>query len=140
MNHIVMSLHRLVRELARAGDRILRDEVGLSYSRTLVLLAIDSEGAMSQQALANWLGSTAPAVTGLLRELTADGFVSVRPDERNRRRNTVGLTAEGQRVIRLARGRLDERFRDLLRLAGVEEAPLQQSLTRIEAVMQGASD
>lgn len=135
-----MSLHRLVRGLERAGDRILRDEVGLSYSRTLVLLAIDTEGAMSQQQLAAWLGSTEPAVTGLLRELTADGLVSVQPDARNRRRNTVDLSAEGQRVIRRARTRLDERFRDLLHLAGVEEAPLQQALTRIETAMQEASD
>lgn len=132
-------MHRLVRELGRAGDRILRDEVGLSYSRTLLLLAIDIEGPMSQQALAAWLGSTAPAVTGLLRQLTADGLVSVQQDQRNRRRNTVGLTSEGERVIRAARAILDERFRDLLRRAGVEEDLLQQALTRIEATMRDAS-
>ncbi|NNC11097.1 MarR family transcriptional regulator [Planctomonas sp. JC2975] len=139
VNHIAMSLHRLVRELERAGDRILRDEVGLSYSRTLVLLAIDIEGAMSQQTLATWLGSTAPAVTGLLRELTADDLVSVQQDERNRRRNTITLTAEGERVIRRARARLDQRFQELLRLADVEEAPLQEALTRIETTMRKAS-
>lgn len=139
MNETAMCLHRLVRELERAGDRFLREEVGISYSRTLLLLAIDVEGPMSQRALANRLGSTAPAVTGLLRELTADRLVLVQEDERNRRRNAVSLTEEGQRVIRAARECLDKRFRGLLHSAGVEEAPLQEALTRIEITMQELS-
>ena len=129
VNRVAFLLHRLARELERAGDRILRAEVGLSYSRALVLLAVEHEGPMSQQDLASWVGSTEPAVSSLLRELTPQELVAVREDENNRRRNVVSLTPEGQLAIRSARVLLERRFEDLASKAQVDSDLLFAALT-----------
>lgn len=131
MNQVPILLHRLVRNLDRTGDRILKAALGLSMSRALVLLAIDVDGPMTQRDLASWVGSTAPAVTSLLRELRADGLVSIREDEDNRRRKVVSLTAEGRRTIRSARRLLDQRFDELLRRAGIDGDKLLDAVARL---------
>ena len=135
VKQVVLVLHRLVRDLDRAGDRILRAELGLSYSRALLLVALDLEGPMSQQELADWLSTSGPAVTGLLRALSADDLVLVSEDQRNRRRNVVQLTADGRRIVRAARRLLDRRFDDLLHTSGVDSGRLLEALGRIEATM-----
>ncbi|MEC3914452.1 MarR family winged helix-turn-helix transcriptional regulator [Nocardia sp. CDC160] len=140
MNEAAILMNRIAGDLARAGDRILRAELGISYSRVLVLLALDLDGPASQQDLARWLGSTAPAVTGLLGELSAAGYVQVSADPDNRRRNRVDLTGEGQRIIRAARALLDRSFDELLRKADVDGAVLVTALSRIAATIQKAGD
>ena len=91
---------------------------------------------MSQQDLASWVGSTEPAVSSLLRELTPQGLVAVREDENNRRRNVVSLTPEGQLAIRSARVLLERRFEDLASKAQVDSDLLFAALTRIETRIQ----
>lgn len=129
-------LHRLVRDLDRAGDRMLRAELDLSYSRALVLLALDVEGSMSQHELASWVGSTSPAVTGLLRELTASGYVWVVNDRENRRKNVVDLTAKGREVAQRARSLLDHRFGALLRESQVDGDRLAADLARLNGLLR----
>lgn len=140
MNESAILLHRIARDLARAGDRILRAELGISHSRALVLLALDLDGAVSQQDLARWLGSTAPAVTPLLGELSAAGYVEVTTDPANRRRNRVSLTDKGRRTVRAARTMLDHRFDELLRKSDVDGEVLLTALSRIATTIQKAGN
>jgi DNA-binding MarR family transcriptional regulator len=128
-------LHRVVAAMDRAGDRILRESLGLSHSRAVLLLVVERSGPLSQAALADELGCTQPAVTALLGEVSRDGHVEVRVDDTNRRRRIVSLTPSGRTTVAAAIAILDQRFTQLLATAGVDEAVLHAQLAAINRVI-----
>jgi DNA-binding MarR family transcriptional regulator len=128
-------LHRVVASLDRAGDRILRSTLGLSHSRAVLLLVVERRGPLPQSALADELGCTQPAVTGLLREVTRDGHAEVRVDQANRRRRIVSLTPAGRSVVAAATTLLDQRFTELLAKAGTDGSALHAQLADIDRVL-----
>ncbi|MEV6866062.1 MarR family winged helix-turn-helix transcriptional regulator [Streptosporangium subroseum] len=132
MTEIGIMLHRVVAGLDRAGDRVLRAELGISHSRAVLLLVLDRQGPISQRELAAELGCTDPAVTGLLREVSRSGFTEVTPDPANRRRNVVSLTPSGRAIVQTASALLDQRFANLLALSHVNGEELLSILTRLD--------
>jgi DNA-binding MarR family transcriptional regulator len=128
-------LHRVVAAMDRAGDRVLRESLGLSHSRAVLLLVVERRGPLSQAALADELGCTQPAVTALLGEVSRDGHVTIRVDDANRRRRIVSLTPSGRTIVAAAIAILDERFTQLLAAAGVDGAVLHAQLSAINRVI-----
>jgi DNA-binding MarR family transcriptional regulator len=129
-------LHRIVHEMGLAADRTLRREIGISYRRAVTLLVLDDAGPTSQRALAGLLGHSEAAVSTLIRELAADGAVSVESVDKRERR--VQVTDDGARLVARARALTEPMFYGVVAAAGLDADELGSQLQRLEAALGAA--
>jgi DNA-binding MarR family transcriptional regulator len=113
-------LHKLVFELDRAADKLLRAHVGISYNRALFLLVLQEQGTSTQHQLAVALGYSDPAVSMMLVELAKDGYVRTTPSPEHKRKRFVTITPQGSEMVAKARYLLDSAFDQLTVTAGVD--------------------
>jgi DNA-binding MarR family transcriptional regulator len=76
------------------------DPFGISGRELAVLLTLAGGEPASQQQAAQRLGVDRTTMVGLVDALEAKGLVVRRPQEGDRRRNVVALTAAGQETLR----------------------------------------
>lgn len=124
-------LGRLVTQLEREGEQILRVETGISYKRAVFLFVLRFLGTVTQHHLAEALGYSDPAVSMMLRELVKEGFVTTAPDPEHGRKQLVTLTPEGQEIAIRARHVLDAHFDELVQLAEVDDQQLRSITTKL---------
>ena len=113
-------LHKLVFELDRAADQLLRTHMGISYKRVLFLAILHECGTVTQHALALALGYSDPAVSTMLLELAKEGYLRTTPSPEHRRKRLVTITSKGNEVVANGRHLLDSRFDQLMQAAGVD--------------------
>jgi DNA-binding MarR family transcriptional regulator len=113
-------LHKLVFELDRAADHLLRTHMGISYKRVLFLAVLQESGTVTQHALAVALGYSDPAVSTMLLELAKDGYLSTTKSPEHGRKRLVTITPKGSEVVANGRHLLDSRFDYLMQAAGVD--------------------
>jgi DNA-binding MarR family transcriptional regulator len=113
-------LYKLVWEMNRAADQLLRTHVGISYKRALFLFVLHQHGTITQHELAVALGYSDPAVSTMLVELAKDGYIETTPSKAHRRKRLVTITPKGRQVITQARGLLDSHFDQLMVTAAVD--------------------
>jgi DNA-binding MarR family transcriptional regulator len=125
----------LLSQAALLGQRIGAEAlaaVGAHRTHYAVLAALDEFGPASQAALGRRCGIDPSDMVALTAVLTADGLVERRPDEADRRRNLVTITAAGRRRLAelgdAAAGAQDEL---LAPLSEAERARLAGMLTRV---------
>jgi len=100
-------IRRQVMEMARRLRREA-DSDEESWSRLLLLGAIDRHGEKaSPGGLAIAEGMRSSNIAKALKGLEADGYITRRPDEADRRRVNVALTPKGQASLDEVRGRRD---------------------------------
>src|SRR5690349_16679167 len=124
-------LHRLVWELDRSADRLLRARCGLPYSRAIFLFTLQRRGTLSQHELALALGYSDPAVSSMLRVLRAQGLVTTARSPEHGRKRLVSITAEGRAIVRKGRVLLETKFGILMVAAKVDRAHYTTLTTRI---------
>jgi DNA-binding MarR family transcriptional regulator len=113
-------LHRLVYELDRAADRILRTHLGISYKRALFLFVLHHHGTITQHELARALGYSDPAVSTMLLELAREGYIQTVTSPEHRRKRLVSLTSKGSETVVRGKALLDFHFDQLMATAGVD--------------------
>ena len=94
-------LARLTRLAARGFKRVLSQKLaahGVSFGQWIFLRILWAEDGLSQRELAARAGLTEPTAHSAILRLEAAGLVARRPEDGNRRRHHVGLTAEGARL------------------------------------------
>jgi DNA-binding MarR family transcriptional regulator len=79
--------------------RRLRAEHSVALSHTVVLGRLDRDGPQSVSALAGGEHVRPQSMAQTVRELECEGFVSKRPDPRDRRRTLVELTDRGAAAL-----------------------------------------
>jgi DNA-binding MarR family transcriptional regulator len=114
-----LALHVLTARLDRAGDRLLRAEHGISYSRFLALTLVGELGASTQRALADALGVTEPSVSRMTAVLAADGLLNVEAEPDGGRRKRLSLTESGARLVAAVRQDFEDRLAALVARSGV---------------------
>ena len=92
---IGLALNRAARIISRAFDEAL-SEAGGSLPVWLVLLNLTIDQVATQRALAEALGLREATLSHHLSAMEADGLVTRRRDERNRRVQVVELTDLGR--------------------------------------------
>jgi DNA-binding MarR family transcriptional regulator len=95
----------LAGQLSAAADRLVGDalaEHGLRRHHYRVLVTLSEDGEASQADVGRRLWLDRSDLHGVLAELDAAGLTTRVRDERDRRRNLVALTAEGERVLAAA--------------------------------------
>jgi MarR family transcriptional regulator, transcriptional regulator for hemolysin len=128
-----MALNRAARIVGRAFDEALT-EAGGSLPVWLVLLNVETGQASTQRSLAATLGLREPTLSHHLATMEADGLITRRRDDANRRVQMVALTDEGRarlRRLREAAIAFDRRLR-----RGIDDADLarvDEILARLSA-------
>lgn len=113
------ALHAVVATLDRAADRILKENVGLTYSRYLTLLTLQRLDRVTQRELAAELGLSEPSVSRSIPLLAEEGWVAVTTVAGGGNRRQVRLTAAGERLVDEAAELLEGSFSTLLDAAGL---------------------
>ncbi len=113
-------LHKLVFELDRGADKLLRTHMGISYKRALFLFMLQQHGTITQHELAVALGYSDPAVSTMLLELVKDGYVRTTPSPEHRRKRLVTITPKGSESVANGRHLLDSHFDQLMVTAGID--------------------
>ena len=108
--------------------------LGIDGRELAVLLLLHGREPESQQQAAARLGVDRTTMVSLLDGLEAKDLVARHADDKDRRRNVVGLTDAGRRTLDRAVGASDNVERLLLsELDDVEQAQLRALLTRVAA-------
>ena len=108
--------------------------IGLRPKHFGVLNAVALSDGASQQELGGRMGLDPSGLVGAIDELEGMGLVERRRDPADRRRNAVGLTAEGTATLRKARRVVTESARELLgALDDSEVETLVALLAKVEA-------
>jgi DNA-binding MarR family transcriptional regulator len=97
---------------ARFAERMR--SLGLRPKHFAVLNAIALADGASQQELGAQMGLDPSGLVGAIDELEDLGLVERRRDPADRRRNALGLTAEGTATLRRARRLVSDSARELL--------------------------
>ena len=87
---------RLLRNTLQAASLNASEPFGLPTGSLTVMALVAANPDSSQAALAEKAGITGPSLVGILDELESRGLVARRRDPDDRRRNRLGLTAEGE--------------------------------------------
>lgn len=119
-------LHRLVFELDRAADQLLRTHVGVSYKRALFLLMLQDRGTITQHELAVALGYSDPAVSAMLLELAKEGYIRTTKSPEHGRKRLVTITPKGSEAVAKGRRLLGSHFDQLMESAGVDAQHYQE--------------
>ena len=127
-------LSRVSGLVVRATNAALTEE-GLRVRQYSVLtLACDTAGGLSQRRLAAMLGLDPSQVVALVDELVDAGLVERRPDPSDRRTRLVVATPAGQRKRKSAAVRAAAGVQDPLGpLSADEQAELRALLSRVAA-------
>jgi DNA-binding MarR family transcriptional regulator len=87
--------------------RKMSDSAGLPFSRVRALDRL-RRGPLTLRALADVLGTDAPATTVIVNDLEGRRLVVREEHPEDRRAKVVSLTAEGRKVIRAAKSVIDQ--------------------------------
>jgi DNA-binding MarR family transcriptional regulator len=113
-------LHKLVFELDRGADSLLRTQMGISYKRAVFLLVLEQCGRVTQHELAVALGYSDPSVSTMLVELAKEGYLQIAVSPEHARKRLVSITAKGSEVVAQGRQLLDAHFDQLMQATGVD--------------------
>jgi DNA-binding MarR family transcriptional regulator len=125
-------LHKLVFDLDRAADGLLRRRLNISYKRALFLLVLEHHGTITQHDLAVALGYSDPAVSSMLIGLKESGYLTAVPSREHRRKRLVTITPTGRAIVRAGQRMLDSHFAELMALAGVNAEEYQQMTQKLQ--------
>ncbi|MGD6755516.1 MarR family winged helix-turn-helix transcriptional regulator [Streptomyces sp. BH105] len=92
----------LLGRAAARGRALVADalaEQGLRMWHHVVLSAVSDWGPVAQADLVRGVGLDPKDMVGVLNDLEAAGLVERAPDPRDRRKNAVTVTAEGDRLV-----------------------------------------
>jgi DNA-binding MarR family transcriptional regulator len=125
----------LINQVAGHAFRLVTNTLegrGFRTNHFALLAALEDLGPSSQAILARRLGMDASDVGATLNELQARALITRTPDQRNRRRNAVSLTARGKaELARLTRLVEQAQIEALEPLTESERAKLRAMLRRV---------
>ena len=134
------ALHALVAVLDRAADQILRERLGVTYSRHLTLLILQRLGSATQRELATELGVSEPSVSRSVPLLTEEGFLTVTSVAGGGNRRRVELTAAGEKLVDEAADLLEDSFAQLMVATGVKSEQILDITNPMLGVLIGSAD
>lgn len=124
----------LMNLVASHGNRFVRDRLGQLDRRVpyAVLAALSEFGSSSQADISRRTGIDRGDLVALVAELEGEGLVTKRPDTTDRRRNSVEITAAGERHLARLDSEIEAAQRDLLEpLEPLEREQLISLLQRL---------
>lgn len=131
-----LNLHALVMDHKWLSRDLLHDRTGgMPWSGYRVLRRVE-DGPRSQSEIAGLMGIDAPAVSGLVADLVARGYVDRTADPTDGRRKLVDITVRGREVLDSMRSVTDVVPAPMSPLTAAE----RRELSRLIDKMRAASD
>lgn len=96
------------REGVMAPIREMLAETGITEQQWRVLRVLAEHGAMDASTLADRASLLFPSLTRIATSMRTKGLISQTRDEKDRRRQMIAITAEGQKIIDDNTGRAAE--------------------------------
>ncbi|ARH94055.1 MULTISPECIES: MarR family winged helix-turn-helix transcriptional regulator [Streptomyces] len=125
----------LLGRAAARGHRLVADALateGMRMMHHAVLSAVADLGPVSQAELGRTLGIDPKDMVALVNDLQRDGLVTRTPDPTDRRKNAIGISADGRRRLRRTQQLGDEANAELTAaLTPAEREQLIALLTRV---------
>lgn len=134
------TLHKLVSNLDRAADTMLRESHGFTYSRYLLLCVIDDIDHGTQRDIATMLSVSEPAVSKKISDAVSDGLVVRSHEPGSGHRLSISLTPAGERILIDCSDRLEEALSSLLHRAGLKPGDIVDPATRVLRAMEEGDD
>ena len=134
------ALHALVAVADRAADQILKERLGITFSRYLTLLTLQRLGSATQRELAAELGVSEPSISRSVPLLTDEGFLTVTSVAGSGNRRQVELTAVGEKLVDEAADILEGSFAQLMKAAGVGADQILGITNPMLGVLTGSAD
>lgn len=132
---LAYSLHKLVLEMDRAADRVLRESFGISYKRAYFLFTLRRVGPVSQHDLATALGYSDPAVSTMVLELKKAGFVTVTKSPEHGRKRLVALTPRTEAQVREGMKLMDAHFSRVVARAKIDVREYRDATRKLYKVI-----
>ncbi len=85
----------------------------ITFSQFLILLAIDQQKNASQSNIAEFLDLTKATVSRHVNALVRGKYVSLKEDQKNRRKHVLGLTAKGATSFAAAQGVIETELKNI---------------------------
>lgn len=131
-----LNLHALVMDHKWLSRDLLHDRTdGMPWSGYRVLRRVE-DGPLSQGEIADLMGIDAPAVSGIIADLVARGYIGRTADPTDGRRKLVDITDSGREVLDGLRSVTDVVPAPVASLTAAE----RRELTRLIDKMRAASD
>ena len=134
------ALHALVAVADRAADQILKERLGITFSRYLTLLTLQRLGSATQRELAAELGVSEPSISRSVPLLTDEGFLTVTSVAGGGNRRRVELTAVGEKLVDEAADILEDSFAQLMTAASVKADEILGITNPMLGVLTGSAD
>jgi MarR family transcriptional regulator for hemolysin len=134
---IGLELANAAKQVSQAFDAALA-EAGGSRPSWLILLTIKTRTVANQQEIADAVGIRGATLTYHLNAMEADGLLTRRRDDENRRIHVVELTRAGHRAFEAMRGaaaRFDQRLRK--GMTDAEITAMRRTLRRLTGNVAG---
>jgi DNA-binding MarR family transcriptional regulator len=110
--------------------RLLADQLGVSVTEIVVLGHLFNYGPLTPREIADWLGFSTGATTGVLDRAERAGLLSRRANPADRRSIVIVLTASGRRTLTWMYNRTNEYLTEVL------EGYSEEQLDRLATVMR----
>lgn len=121
-------------------NSIQLEETGIGSGQIPVLLELNRWGELNQRELAERTHVTPATMSGTLKRMEKNGFISRTSDENDARISRVRLTTEGKAQCENAKRIFDETCRQMLDCLDEESiAQLRTLLTRIQDHLGGTA-
>ena len=95
---LCLHLQRAARATARIFDDALRP-VGITNGQFSLMMSLNRPDSPRMSDIADFLAMDRTTLTAALKPLEKSGFISVRPDERDRRNRRLSLTDAGREIL-----------------------------------------
>lgn len=99
MFDLIGSIHKFIFALNKGADRLLHAHGRQSLSSIILLKILHAHGSLSQDAIAEFLVITPPAVSRQISSLEKAGLVTREKVKGNRREYRIKLTAAGKKEV-----------------------------------------
>lgn len=118
---IFYSAHKAVFVIDKIADKILQDNLNLTYSQFRILAAIKRNPDVSQKDIADYLDMTEAAVSRQIEFVVKREFVKKTENKKNRRQSVLALTSLGINQLQKAFKTLDAKFEEVFGVINPKE-------------------
>ncbi|NMG40164.1 MarR family transcriptional regulator [Chelativorans sp. ZYF759] len=95
---LCFAVRRAARALSRRFDEAFRP-LGITNGQFSLMMSLNRPDSPRMSDIADFLAMDRTTLTAALKPLEKSGFISVRPDERDRRNRRLSLTDAGREIL-----------------------------------------
>ena len=120
----ITRLQEMIERIIRAAQRLVRvecDDVDLTPPQTFLLRALDVQGAMTLGELRRHFNAAQSTMSEMVGRLARSGYITKKPDPKDRRSVKIAITATGRAVMRARLQEVMRRHRVVFEALGPED-------------------